>query len=118
VSDHVLGSKGRAELMKHVITTPEKQWVYEGDPKSMYKVEHDELFAGIRSGKPINDGVSAAKSTLMAVMGRMATYTGQRVTWDFAMNKSKDQLLPPAYEWTSLPAELSTISVPGEAKLV
>ena len=47
----------------------------------MYQVEHDELFAGIRAGKPINNGETAAHSTLMAIMGREAAYTGKRITW-------------------------------------
>ena len=42
----------------------------------MYQVEHDEMFAAIRAGKPINNGEQAANSTLLAIMGRMAAYTG------------------------------------------
>ena len=52
------------------------------DDGDMYQIEHDELFASIRSGKPINDGEWMAKSTLMGIMGRMATYTGKVITWD------------------------------------
>ena len=52
----------------------------------MYQVEHDELFAGIRTGKPLNNGEYMAKSTMLAIMGRMATYTGQEITWEQAMN--------------------------------
>ena len=47
------------------------------------------LFASIRAGKPINDGEFMARSTLMAIIGRMATYTGKVIRWDAAM-KSKD----------------------------
>ena len=52
----------------------------------MYQTEHDELFASIRSGKPINNGEYMAKSTLLAIMGRMAAYTGQEITWEMALN--------------------------------
>ena len=31
---------------------------------NMYQVEHDEMFAAIRAGKPINNGEAAAHSTL------------------------------------------------------
>ena len=58
----------------------------------------DELFASIRAGKPINNGEYMAKSTLLAIMGRMATYTGQEITWDMAW-KSKEDLSPSRYEW-------------------
>ena len=59
----------------------------------MYQTEHDELFASIRSGKPINNGEYMARSTLLAIMGRMAAYTGQEVTWEMALN-SKENLSP------------------------
>ena len=59
----------------------------------MYQNEHNELFASIRSGKPINDGEWMAHSTLMALMGRMAAYTGQEVTWEQALN-SQDKIVP------------------------
>jgi predicted dehydrogenase len=51
--------------------------------------EHNELFASIRSGKPINDGEWMAHSTLMSIMGRMAAYTGREVTWEQALNSQE-----------------------------
>ena len=59
----------------------------------MYQIEHNELFASIRSGEPINDGEWMAQSTLMGIMGRMAAYTGQEITWEQAMN-SQEKLVP------------------------
>jgi sugar phosphate isomerase/epimerase len=47
---------------------------YSGPKTDMYQQEHDELFASIRSGKPINNGEWMAHSTLLAIMGRMAAY--------------------------------------------
>ena len=79
-----------------------------------YQQEQDALFASIRSGNPINNGEYMAKSTLMAIMGRMATYTGQVVTWDTAWNSEED-LTPPAYEFGPLPVPL--VAVPGVTKL-
>ena len=32
-------------------------WRYKGPRPYMYQVEHDEMFAAIRAGNPINDGV-------------------------------------------------------------
>ena len=43
----------------------------------MYQTEHDVLFASIRNRHPINNGEYMAKSTLLAILGRMAAYTGQ-----------------------------------------
>ena len=68
----------------------------------MYQVEHNELFAAIRAGKRIDNSQYMAKSTMVAIMGRMATYTGQKITWDQAMN-SKEDLSPAKYEWGGAP---------------
>jgi len=80
----------------------------------MYQTEHDELFASIRSGKPLNNGEYMAKSSLLAIMGRMATYTGQVITWDQAV-KSQEDLTPPKYEWG--PLATPAIAIPGITKI-
>jgi hypothetical protein len=69
----------------------------------------------IRDNKPINNGVYMTHSTLLAIMGRMATYTGELVTWEQALN-SKEDLTPPKYEWG--PIEMPEVAVPGKTKLV
>ena len=68
----------------------------------MYQTEHDELFASIRNGQPINNGEYMARSTLLAIMGRMAAYTGQEITWEMALN-SKENLVPDRYDWNGAP---------------
>ena len=77
-------------------------WIYDGPQNQMYQTEHDELFASIRNGKPINNGEYMARSTLLAIMGRMAAYTGQEVTWEMALN-SKEDLSPARYDWDAAP---------------
>jgi hypothetical protein len=81
----------------------------------MYQVEHDELFASIRSGHPINDGVRMANSTMMAIMGRMAAYTGQEVTWEQAIN-SQERLVPAELDW-KMKLPIAPMAIPGKAKL-
>jgi len=76
----------------------QRVWQFRGDEPNMYQVEHDELFEGIRSGKPVNDGEWMAHSSLLAIMGRMAAYTGQRVTWEAALNSEWD-LAPDDLGW-------------------
>ncbi|MEX2462944.1 MAG: Gfo/Idh/MocA family oxidoreductase [Balneolaceae bacterium] len=51
-----------------------------------YQVEHDVLFAAIRNGNPVNETETGAQATLSAIMGRMATYSGQVITWEDALN--------------------------------
>ena len=81
----------------------------------MYQNEHNELFASIRSGKPINDGEWMAHSTLMAIMGRLAAYTGQEVTWEQAMN-SQEKLVPDPLDW-KMKLDCPPMAVPGVTKL-
>jgi predicted dehydrogenase len=126
VSDHIMGSKAtchvEATFPPRVTITKGKERIWQsaspgrkGPRENMYQTEHDELFASIREGKPINNGEWMAKSTLMAIMGRMATYTGQEITWDMAMNSQED-LTPPAYEFGSLP--VAPVARPGLTKFV
>ena len=119
ISAHVIGSKGTSLLSERNdglrLTGPEK-WVYTGRHKNMYQVEHDLLFASIRSGKPMNNGQYMCKSTLLAIMGRMATYTGQQITWEQALG-SKEELKPQAYAWDAAPPQWP-LAVPGQTKFV
>ena len=115
VDDYVLGTKGQAQILKFQVSGA-MNWKYNGPRPSMYDVEHQELFAGLRSGELLNNGDYMTKSTLMAIMGRMACYTGQRVTWDMALN-SKQDLSPAKYEFgdVDLPVE---VAMPGKTKFV
>jgi hypothetical protein len=80
----------------------------------MYQTEHNELFASIRKGEPINNGVWMAHSTLMAIMGRTAAYTGQEITWEQAMN-AQEELVPDNLTWeTNFP--LRPMATPGKTK--
>jgi predicted dehydrogenase len=116
VNDHVIGTKGQAHLMKHLIQPAgEEPWEFDGPSKDMYQVEHDELFASIRAGKPINDGEAAAHSTAMAVFAREAAYSGQRVTWKQFINSDKS-LAPREYAWG--PNPVPGVPQPGVYKIV
>jgi predicted dehydrogenase len=117
VSDHVFGTQGVAHIQSHTIEG-ENAWRHraqEGEQDDMYQNEHDELFASIRRGEPIDDSDSMCKSTLMAIMARMAAYSGQTITWEQAWNSQED-LSPASYEWTSI--ETPPIAVPGVTKFV
>jgi len=100
-SDQFVGTKGRADILRHRIEG-ENKWRFRGNGGNMYQIEHNELFAAIRDGKPINNGRFMAISTMLAIMGRMATYTGQLITWEQAM-ASKEDLSPSSYDWDATP---------------
>lgn len=101
VSDRFLGTLGRSDVMKHVIEgkTP---WRYRGPKEGMYDAEHVALFKSIRRSTPINDGSFMMISTMMAILGRMATYTGQEITWEQAI-QSQQSLAPARYAWDADP---------------
>jgi myo-inositol 2-dehydrogenase/D-chiro-inositol 1-dehydrogenase len=109
-----LGTKGSAMVNcarnVHEITGA-NPWKYEGAQNDMYQTEHNELFASIRSGKLINDGEFMAHSTLTAIMGRMAAYTGKRITWDEALN-STEKLGPDTYSFDMKPPVVE-VAKPG-----
>ena len=89
-----------------------------------YQVEHDELFAAIANGEYLYaDAENGAKATLTAIMGRMASYSGQIVTWEDALNSSID-LSPKVYAWDANPPIMPDgdgryqIATPGVTKTV
>jgi predicted dehydrogenase len=117
VSANVLGTKGKAELRerrKGLVIRSNSEWFYDGKRNDMYQTEHDELFASIRAGKPLNNGEYMAKSTLLAIMGRMAAYTGQEITWQKALT-SKEELKPSVYAWDGTPPP-AVIALPGKTQ--
>ncbi|HIG26275.1 MAG TPA: Gfo/Idh/MocA family oxidoreductase [Verrucomicrobiales bacterium] len=105
-------SRGRHEITGAV------NWSYgRRDPQNdMYQTEHDEFFKTIRDGNPMNQGESMAQSTMMAIAGRMAAYTGQSLTWDQVMN-SKEDLSPSGYTWDT-PITAPQVAIPGVTKFV
>jgi len=94
-----------------------KVWEMAGSIADAYKQEHKDLVDSIRLGKPIVELRQLADSSMMAVMGRMAAYSGQRVTWKFATEESKLDLFPQDLTWeSSLPPP--RFAVPGKTKLI
>lgn len=93
----------------------------------MYQVELDEMIASIRAGTPINDGVWMAHSTLLAIMGRMAAYTGQNVTWEQALHSKEDLVKfalqqedltgDPRFDW-DLSLRVPPVAMPGRTPLI
>jgi predicted dehydrogenase len=122
VSEHVHGTKGTADVSDAMITpTGGSPWKYEGRRNNPYQTEHDDLFAAIRSGTPYNEGEFGAYSTLTSVLGRMATYNGNPVSWDQALN-SDVNLAPKSYSFDAEPpvhpdgAGMYACAIPGRTQ--
>jgi predicted dehydrogenase len=118
VSDYVYGTKGRLNKKSgsrsSILFADGNTWKYEGEKNDMYQTEHDEFFASIRAGKPLNFADKIAHSTMVGLLGRMAAYTGQPVTWEDAI-KSNEVLGPSKLDWNmALPTQ--PIAMPGRTK--
>jgi myo-inositol 2-dehydrogenase/D-chiro-inositol 1-dehydrogenase len=92
-------------------------WRMAGSISAAYKQEHKDLIDSIRAGRPIVELAQTADSSLAAVLGRVAAYTGQRVTFDFLANESKLDLFP-AELTLEAPLPPPRCAIPGKTKLV
>lgn len=69
-------------------------WKYKatkGEEQDMYQVEHNEFFAGLRSGKHVEKLEAMANSTALGILGREAAHTGKRLTWDALFKSNEDK---------------------------
>ena len=117
-SDCIMGSEGVGKITGGAgpVIRGKQTWRYGGKKSDMYQNEHDEFFAGIRSGKLINDGDWMVQSTLLGIMGRMAAYSGQEVTWEDVLN-SKEELVPQVLDW-KMKLPIAPMAIPGFTKLI
>lgn len=112
------GGIGRAPASGDHVIRARREWVYDGEENQMYQTQHDELFASIRLGRPINDGEFMTTSTMIAIMGRMAAYTGRKITWEQALN-STESLGPEINRWEDVPPISSlSVAMPGVTEFV
>lgn len=95
----------------------EEVWRSEGKISAAYQQEHKDLIDSIRAGDPIVELKQTAASSLTAVMGRVAAYTGQNVTWDFLTKESQLDLFPKDLEFDGQ-LDTQPAAVPGITKLI
>jgi predicted dehydrogenase len=123
VDELLIGTKGKIFCDEAKITDNKGGIIFQYDKKSEnnpYQTEHDELFAAIAKGEyKFADAENGAKSTMTAVLGRMATYSGQVIEFDKALNSGLD-LQPKKLDWNAMPQSvpneegLYTVAVPGK----
>ena len=115
VSEHIHGTKGALHLdgggNRYTIENPGQDgWRYRsrsatGSDPSPYVIEHEDLQAAIKSGTTYNEIDFGAASTMTAILGRLATYSGNPVTWDEAM-KSNISVVPKEFSFEANPPTL------------
>ena len=100
VSEYVQGTKGKSDVSGNRISvTGGDSWRYKNEgAKDPYQQEHDDLFDAIRNNKEYNEAFYGAESTMTAIFGRMAAYSGKELEWKAALD-SKIALLPKELGW-------------------
>ncbi len=88
VSEHVLGTRGRADISGAKIYDANGQLIWKHGPGGGggHQEEHCDLFAALRRGEVYDEGDYGATSSMTAILGRLATYSGKVITWDEARN--------------------------------
>ncbi len=105
VSEFFQGTKGTVstEGDKAMLRSWDGKLLFEHrgkDDPNPYQVEHIKLFESIRNGGVIANAENGAKSTMTAIIGRMATYSGKVIKWEEAM-QSELKLVPDTLTWES-----------------
>jgi predicted dehydrogenase len=127
VDELLIGTKGKIHCGAGSIFDSKGKTLYKFDSKgenNPYQTEHDELFEAIAKGEyKFADAENGAASTMTSILGRMATYSGQVVEWDKAINSGLN-LQPKVYAWDAPPALLPNpdgsypVAIPGVTKFV
>ncbi len=125
VDELLIGTKGKIFTGAANIKDHTGKLIYQYDTKlenNPYQTEHDELFAAIAKGEyKYADAENGASSTMTSILGRMATYTGQVIEYDKAINSGLN-IHPKEYDFNAAPPVLPNadgfypIAVPGVTK--
>jgi len=126
--EHAHGTKGTLDIDDGTIGgqmkfTDGKKWRSPGKKLDNHHQEHHDLFAALRDGRTYNEGDYGAQSTMTAILGRMATYSGKIVKWDEALKMGID-LSPTSYDFAATPPVLPNkdgaypVAIPGKTEVI
>jgi len=116
VEEVFVGSEGTCVTRPgHARIEGSSPWRFEGPNPNPYQEEQAVLFSAIAEGRQVNEGVRVAESTLTAILGRLAAYTGQSVTWEQARDSTLD-LMPKSLAFGDLP--VAEVAIPGRTPLI
>ena len=125
VDELLIGTKGKMQAGAANLIDHKGKILYQFDKKTEnnpYQTEHDELFAAIAKGEyKFADADNGAHSTMTSILGRMATYSGQIIEWEKAIN-SGISIQPKVYDFNAAPPVLPddeglyAIATPGVTK--
>jgi predicted dehydrogenase len=127
VTEHAHGTKGKSDLddgrIGPQIFAGKDKWRSDQPKVDNWHQEHKDLFAALRKGDIYNEAEYGAHSTMTAIMGRMATYSGKVIKWDDAINSTLD-LSPKKYDFAADPPVLPDkdgyypVAMPGKTEVL
>lgn len=104
-SEHAHGTGGYTSIEGHgrarLVVDGQDAQQWERGPDG-HQLEWDDMLRALLADEDYNEVDSRLLATAMAIMGRMATYSGQVVTWDDVINSDLD-LSPSGYTWEDKP---------------
>jgi myo-inositol 2-dehydrogenase/D-chiro-inositol 1-dehydrogenase len=86
VSEAVHGTKGSANPGGTIQPKGGAMWRYREKAIDPYVQEHVDLITAIVKDTPLNEAKQVTDSTLTAIMGREAAYSGAEMEWDAVLN--------------------------------
>ncbi len=127
VGEFFAGTKGTAEFSERkggAVSIGDDQFTYAGPKVDASVKTLADLVDSIRANKPLNEAEYGATSTMTAILGRMATYSGKVITWDEAINSYLEVGPHDVSSWDVAPPVLPNaegyypVPVPGKTKVV
>jgi predicted dehydrogenase len=125
VDEQIMGTKGNIFCGAMNIKDRKGKVIYQFEKEkenNPYQTEHDELFEAIAKREyKFADAENGAKSTMTSIMGRLATYSGNVVEWETAINSGLN-IMPSTFDWNAMPPVLPNVdgfypvAVPGVTK--
>ena len=123
VSEVIIGAKGRAYPGRITDNNGKIIWRHKGQRANPYQIEHDVLYKHIRNNEPINNAHYTAEATMTSILGRMATYSGQEISYEDALNKGPN-IIPATLAWDADPGPkagadgIYPCPQPGQSKVI
>jgi len=111
IGESVVGTKGKSNCCNLITGLTPWRWPTSSKFRNPFEQEHADAIQSIFDGTPLNEAKQVAESTLTAIMGREAAYSGQAVDWDSAMESELD-LSPKKYEFGELP--VAPVAIPRQ----
>ncbi len=113
VNEFVDGTRGSSSVASH------------GRKHNPYEQEHTDLIEAIKSNLAYHEGWQGATAAMTGILGRTASYSGQEIKWDDAVNNGKAYMIYENHDQLTLDSDPPVlpdengnykIPVPGQTK--